>query len=115
MRMAISNTRRSVAGVLLAFGIFFTVLALAAFAMPFIATLTLTYEGGAQAWGAFLFYVLLAVPACICTPAAVLVRGWRAARVGYITLACLFGIPLLTFIAALIHAGYDSARHKFAV
>jgi hypothetical protein len=112
--MAISNTRRVFAGVLLAFGIVFTLLALGIFAVPFISALTHSYEGGQQAIGAFILYLLLCLPACGFTFTAILLRGWREARAGYITLACLFGIPFLTFIVALIGAAYDSIHHPAA-
>ena len=112
--MRVSDTRRIVSRFLLGFGIFSTLLALGVFAVPFIAAVSGSYEGGEQAIGSFFLYLLLAFPAFLFIVASILVREWREARAGYITLACLFGIPLLTFLAALIHAGYDSFRHKSA-
>jgi len=106
----IESSKRILAGMFLVIGIVFTLLALGVFAMSLIAALTHNYEGG-EAVGAFIFYGLLALPAFGFTTAAIWVRGWCEARAGYITLACLFGIPLLTFIAAVIQAVYDSFHH----
>jgi len=110
--MPVSDTRRIVSRFLLGFGIFFTLLALGVFALPFIAAAIGNYEGGEQAFGPFFLYLLLAFPAFLFTVASILVRGWREARAGYITLGCLFGIPLLTFLAAFILIGYDLIRHR---
>jgi hypothetical protein len=101
--MPAADAKHIISRFLLGFGMFFTLLALAAFAMPFIASATGSYKGGEQAIGSFFF-----------TVASIFVRGWPEARAGYINLACLFGIPLLMFLAAVIHAGYDSVRHKSA-
>src|SRR5688572_20023303 len=105
-----SSTRIIISKVLLVFSIFFTALALLGFAMPFIAAATGSYEGGEQAIGGVIFYLLLGFPAFLFGVASVLVRGWREARTGYVILLCLIGVPTLTFVAALIHATYDSIR-----
>jgi hypothetical protein len=113
--MPISDTRRIISQILLGFGMFFTTLALGFFALIFVAAASDNYEGGEQAFGPFFLYLLLAVPAFLFNGTAVVVRGWREARAGYITIACLFGIPLLTFIAILVCVAYDSLRHKPAI
>jgi hypothetical protein len=94
-------------------GIMLALLALVIFAMPFIAALAHTYEGGAQTWSALFFYVLFAVPATKFSGIAVTLRGWREARMGYVTLAILYGIPLLVLIAAVVSIIFDAVRHKF--
>jgi hypothetical protein len=86
----------------LGFGIFFVVLALLCLSMPFIAVLTKSYEGGEQAWGAFMLYFLLAMPASIsifihnrlCDP--------ERKRLGRIILAILFGSPIAAGVLAFL-------------
>jgi len=89
---------------LLGVGLSFALLALTIFLAPFVATFAGTYEGGAQAWGGFLFYLLIALPACGATGAAIFLRGWRESRVGYIVLGVLFGVLLLVFLVAAVCA-----------
>jgi hypothetical protein len=109
-QIKMSSQRIIVSRLLLAVGILFTALALLVFAMPFVAAVSGSYEGGGQAIGAFFFYLLLGIPAFILGSASVLFRGWREARAGYVVLGCLVGVPLLTLAVALLHAVYDSLR-----
>src|SRR4028118_1007402 len=97
------RAKQIVAALLLSIGIGLTLLALVIFAAPFIATPAGTSEAGEAGRGAILFSLVLAVPACITTLAAIYLRGWSQARAGYVTLGLLFGVPLLTFLAAGIH------------
>lgn len=109
--LPISETRLIISRLILGLGMFFTFLAIGFFVMPFVAAAVGDYEGGDQSLGGYLFYLLLGFPAFAITLASIFVRGWREARAGYVTLACLFGIPALVIAAALISAGYDALRN----
>jgi hypothetical protein len=98
----VSEGRRKVAAVLLLSGSFFTLLALFGFAFGLV--LGLSRAEGEGLFMVFFFVVLMGVPAFLLTIAAILVRGWRAARTGYYCLSCLFGIPLLTFLVVFVLA-----------
>jgi hypothetical protein len=95
-----SHTRSIVSRYLLGFGIFFTLLAIGAFAMPFIITPASGERGAGQVLNFYLLYLTFAFAAFVFTIASYYVQG-RMARAGWIILACLFGIPLLWFYAAV--------------
>jgi hypothetical protein len=99
-------------GAFLSLSVVLALIALIAFGMPFLAVGANTYEGGAHAWGAFLLYFLFAVPATLLGGLAIALRGPRNARAVYVTVACLYGVPLVVFIAALFSMIFDGLRHK---
>lgn len=105
-----TDVRRILSGICLGLGIIFTPLAFFFLSLPFIASITGTYEGGEQAIFAFFLYGLMNLPALLFCGLSIVIRGWREARAGYVTLGVLWGVPLLLLIAALVSAAFDSIR-----
>ncbi len=90
----------------------FALLALFFLSLPFIASITGTYEGGEQVIFAFFLYGLMNLPSLLFCGLSIVIRGWREARAGYITLGVLWGVPLILLVAGIL-AGLVSSAVDF--